>query len=166
MSEEAGPVFADFIAEELKAERERRTTLDQRGIVTVTSSGVLVALASGLTALAAGKPGDLRPNDLALAFVITSILGFALAGFLGILANRSLGYVVLSVESLSSLREQSTWSKSADDGRWLISGVKIKTIETLRKANERKSALVNYALTAQLAAIVSLIGAIIVTLMS
>jgi hypothetical protein len=91
-ADRGGPVFAEYIAGELKVERERRSTLDQRGISAVTSSGVVVALSSGLAALAALKPGDFKPSDIALALMAATLLGFACAAFLGILANRSLGH--------------------------------------------------------------------------
>ena len=45
---EAGEIFAAVIDYELEQERARRTSLEQRAMAVVTSSGVLVSLVFGM----------------------------------------------------------------------------------------------------------------------
>jgi hypothetical protein len=88
----AASVLMEFIAGELRFERERRATLDQRGIAVVTSSGTLVTLLSGLAAFVALRSGQPVPSIktfVALSLALTSLLA---AAFLGISTNRSRGY--------------------------------------------------------------------------
>ena len=46
-------IYADFIKEQLDAQEARKVSLEQRGLAVITTSGALVTLLFGLTALGA-----------------------------------------------------------------------------------------------------------------
>ena len=92
------PGFTEFLGGELKSERERRATLDQRGITVITSSSTLVTLLSGLAALSPLKR-ESKARGRHHRDIRTCALSFVLAGFFGVLANRSRSYAVASEQS-------------------------------------------------------------------
>ncbi|MEV6299100.1 hypothetical protein AB0M02_06820 [Actinoplanes sp. NPDC051861] len=160
-SAEAGLIFADFAAGELKLERERRVMLDQRGITVITSSSTLVTILSGLAALTLVRPTTYRPTAIAVASFALAILFLATASLYALLANRSRFYSVVDESSILSLREDDAWGLSAGDARWLIIGLNVKTLTTVRAGNITKSRHVNRALLAQLVAIMFLAIAVL-----
>ena len=47
-------IYSDYIKEQLDAQEARKISLEQRGLAVITTSGVLVTLLFGLTALRSG----------------------------------------------------------------------------------------------------------------
>ncbi|MGY1618120.1 hypothetical protein ACI797_15380 [Geodermatophilus sp. SYSU D00691] len=160
--EEAPSVLSEFVSAELKTERERRATLDQRGITIVASSSTLVTLLSGLAAFVALGDGDPKASIATFSTFCLTLAGFATAAFFGLWTNRSYGYQVLHEESLLRFRDEEMWGKSGDEARWLLYRVNVTTLETIRKGNERKSRLVNRGLLAQLIALLLLVATVLV----
>jgi hypothetical protein len=150
---EAGPIFAEFLANELKSERERRATLDQRGIAVVTSSSTLVTLLSGLVAFIGLRGGTPKPGIATLVALALSLLSFVIAAFYGLATNRSQTYTSLDERSLRLLREDDAWNLPPNRARWLIYGENVTMMQMLRSGNNQKSRLVNRALSAQLSAL-------------
>jgi hypothetical protein len=153
LAEGAGPVFTEFLAGELRNERDRRSALDQRGITIVTSSSTLVTLLSALAAFVALKEGNPTPGLGTVVAFSFALAAFVLAAYFGLLTNRSRRYDVIAGEGLTLLRESEYWDRSADDARWIMFGRNVDTLTTLRSANDEKSRLVNYGLLAQLIAL-------------
>jgi membrane protein implicated in regulation of membrane protease activity len=162
----AGPVFADFIEKELRAERERRVVLDARGVGVLTTSGTLVTIIFGLGALVTGLDA-FEPNALAVWLLGLALIAFVFAALLGLLANRLVVYQLVDPEQLRAWREHDKkWNDDADKARRVVAGANIITIETLRNGNGRKAKLLERALWAQLCAIGLLAAAIGVTLVN
>ena len=150
----AGAVYAQFLAAELLAERARRAALDQRGIAAVTSSGTLVALLAGLATLVALDKGRPAPGGVTLIAFSCAVLCFLVAAYFGLLTNRSREYDVLDEgEGLGRLQSEEVWNETEEVALLVVFRINRRVLATLRSGNDRKSRLVNRALTAQLTAL-------------
>lgn len=160
----AGPVFTEFIEKELAYERDRRKSLDARGISALTTSSTLVTLIVGLGAIVTSVDG-FEPGWPAIALLGFALLAFVLTALLGLLANRLVKYQVVDPAQLRTWRDHDKkWNDEADKAKRVIAEANITTIETLRKGNGRKAKLLEAALWSQLAAIVLLAAAVGVVL--
>ena len=84
MAEEiAGKAYEALIVEQLSEERDRKKTLEARGIGVITTSGTIVALLFALGALVSDQEG-FRLSDIGQSLLAAAVLAFAIACFLGI----------------------------------------------------------------------------------
>jgi hypothetical protein len=161
---DSGVNYAPFVEQELKAERERRTTLDARGQAVVTTAGVLVTILSTVSAIAINKKllavsGPVRYS------ILSALACFILAVILGILATINFKYDVANKSTLLQLpREHSTDSKELAERN--IVATNVTTILTLRRGNDRKATFLFAALFAQLAALLGLAVAVLLAVIA
>jgi hypothetical protein len=141
--------FADFIASELKAERDRKTALDTRGGNLVTSSGALFAVLAGLGALgrAAGGPSPTVVGPL----LVLALLGFFAAAMLGIAAQWNRSYEVVNVPGLRQMVDDN-WDENSGTSMRRVSANCLLTIETLRNGNSAKEIHLRWGYACQIAA--------------
>lgn len=156
----AGVVFADFVEKELKAERERRVSLEARGLGVLTTSGTLVTLIFALGALVTGV--DKFELDTASLWPLAgALLAFVVAAFLGLLANRLRRYEVTQPAQLHEWRDRDgAWNDTADKARRVVTRANILTLASLRQGNNAKADLVDAALWAQLTAVLLLAASV------
>jgi hypothetical protein len=159
---EQGKTFAAFVEAELKAERERRTALDARGVGLVTTSGSLTTLLAAVGAFVSGRTGFQLPSSAAPPLVIT-LLAFALASGLGLLASHNRKYAVADAATLAALTGP-RWATHEVDARSVVAQINARTVSTLRLGNDKKSFLLIAGLGCQLVGLVSLAVAVLVVL--
>lgn len=152
---EQGFVYAAFIEGELRAERERRSTLDSRGMGVVTSSGSLVALLVAVGVLVNDGKAPLVLPPAAKPMLGLALIAFSTAAALGILANRNRYYDVAVTQTLYDMIGDH-WIDDEVDARNNVAELNIRTIHTLREGNNRKASLLTAALSAQLVALIGL----------
>ncbi len=148
------PKYVSFFDQELNSERERRSTLDGRGQAVVTTSGALVALLSAVGAIVIHRSTFVFPGNARYPLVSALIL-FVVAAFLGILAAVNFKYDVVSRDSLSQML-RGHWTDSDDMAAKNIATANVITIKTMRRGNNTKAALLLIALFTQLGAFLSL----------
>jgi hypothetical protein len=147
-------VYAAFIEGELKAERERRTVLDGRGIAVVSTSGSLVTLLAAVGAFVSNRKDFQLPFTAVLPLLLT-LLGFTVAAALGLLVSKNRWYHVALTTTLYGMVTDH-WTDDPVDSRNNVAELNVRTIHTLRVGNDRKATLVGRALWAQLGAVLSL----------
>jgi hypothetical protein len=150
-----GEAFADFVVAELKAERERRSTLDARATGVVTTSGTLTALIFAFSAFASTRPGY-EASVPALVALMAALVSYVAAASFAVVGSRLLEYDVAEAEDLRQLTAWSSWKEAGDSSGWQITRANINTIETLRTGNNTKAWWVSRALACQVAAILLL----------
>lgn len=161
---DSGVNYAPFVEQELRSERERRTTLDARGQAVVTTSGVLVTILSTVTAIAINRKVLIVPGPVRYS-ILSTLACFIIAVILGILATINFKYDVASKSTLMQLsREHSADSREIAERN--IVATNVATILTLRKGNDRKATFLFTALFAQLAALLSLAIAVLLAVIA
>ena len=155
----AQTTWAPFIEAELKAERDRRATLDTRAIAVVTTSGTLVTLVFAIGGLVLGsrnipvEGGGLSGWSVWPA--VAALAMFATAAALALYGGRNVPY---EVADASALKRMTTthWAMDEDDARQVVLDYNVGTIDTLRQGNNHKARMLILALLAQLAAIAAI----------
>jgi hypothetical protein len=131
---DSGVNYAPFVEQELKSERERRSTLDTRGQTVVTTSGVLITILSAVTAIAVNRKVLVAPGAVRYS-ILSALACFIIAVFFGILATINFKYHVASKSTLLRLpREHSADSREVAERN--IVATNVTTILTLRKGND------------------------------
>ena len=154
---EQGETYAKFVEAELKAEMERRASLDARGLAIVTSSSALITLMFSLSVLLTGKDHEVLGDGK--GWVVASLICFIVAGLLGILANRAREYEVTHESTLYEMLG-AHWTDDEVDARNVCATRHVATIESLRRGNESKAEQITLALVFQVAAIALLVVAL------
>lgn len=157
-AEDQGKTFAEFVRRELEAERERRKTLDGRGVTIITTSGTLAALIAAVGAFATGRPGFRLPDAAAGPLKLTLVM-FAAAGVFGIISTRLTLYAVTPPHVLREMLGD-RWNTDEVDARNFVSEQDVKTIESLRSGNNEKAGWLIAALVTQVVGLVALTYAV------
>jgi hypothetical protein len=154
-----GKTYAAFVEGEVKAERERRATLDARGQALVTTSGALVTLLGGLAALV--KPGTVaRFGPAVLLTVCLALVLLAAAAACGILAGWNRAYAVATTKTLVEMT-RGHWRDDEVDARNNVATVNLRTVGSLREANAFKARWISIGLIVQVSALLVLSAGIV-----
>ncbi|MDQ1684394.1 MAG: hypothetical protein QOC82_1131 [Frankiaceae bacterium] len=149
MSSDQGTQYHAFVAEQMKAEYERRTTLEARGLAVVTGSGTLVTLVFGIGAFVLGK--DYKPSATAVWALGVSLVLFIVAAFFGLLANFLRKYEVASPTTVN-LMLTTHWTDTEVAARNVCAVADAETLKSLRAGSNDKAQQVTVALICQLLA--------------
>ena len=158
MSSDQGTQYHAFVAEQLKAEYDRRTTLEARGLAVVTSSGTLVTLVFAVGAFALGK--DFHPSRVGVVALGISLLLFIGAAVFGLLANFLRKYKIASAGTLSVMLT-THWIDSEVTARNVCAVLNSETLNSLRAGSNDKAQQVTCALVCQLFAVAGLAFAVV-----
>lgn len=159
---DGGAKLAAFVEQELKAERDRRVSIDARGQSVVTTSGSLVTLLAALGAFVTSQDKYQLPRAALLPLVVTLTL-FAVAAFLGILATYNFAYRVADGSTLSAIPQHMKDSEEVANRN--ITNTNVLTVLTMRAGNNRKALLLLIAMFVQLGALVALATTLYVVLL-
>jgi hypothetical protein len=154
MSSDQGTQYHAFVTEQLKAEYDRRTALEARGLSVVTSSGALVTLVFAVAAFTLGK--DYKPSAVAKIGLGVSLVLFVVAAGFGLLANFLRKYKIVSAATLD-LMLTSHWTDSETAARNICAVVDSSTLISLREGSNDKARQVTWALSCQLLALGALV---------
>lgn len=160
--EDQGLVYATFIESELKAEKERRASVEARGVSVITTSSGLVTLIAAVGAFVIRGDKFVLPGGGKVALLV-AVTAFAAAAGCGIVTNWSYKYAVASIADLEAMRT-SQWVDDAVDSRSTTTLINVATIKSLRDSNERKVEWLRAGQIAQLFALVALSVAVICAL--
>lgn len=151
---EQGETYAKFIEAELKAEYDRRASVDARALAIVTSSSGFLTLVFAITVLVTGK--DYTFSAAGARGLVGSLAAFSVAAFVGLGANASLKYKVPEAATLLRMTSDH-WTDSETAARNISAGLNVTTLATLRTGNNRKALAVLVAFGFQMAAILGLL---------
>jgi sirohydrochlorin ferrochelatase len=159
---EQGKTYATFIENELKVERDRRTTLDARGLSIVSVSGSLTTILVAVGAFASGRK-DFKLPHVAIVPLFITLGAFVVAAIVGIIASAGRRYQVTTPPALAAMLTNH-WQDEEVDARNFVSIQHVKTITSLRSGNRRKELLVITGTLFQIGGIIALSVAVFLIL--
>lgn len=150
-------IYADYIKEQLEAQEARKVSLEQRGLAVITTSGVLVTLLFGLTALTVRRESTFAIPDPAAALLIAALVFFVLAALCAIITNLPRPYEGVTVAALrQAVRER--WADSEALASEMVALTRLKMLASAKKNNDVKGRALAFAMGCEILA-VALVGA-------
>jgi hypothetical protein len=155
----AGKAYGALIADQLAEERNRKASLEARGVTIITTSGTLVtalfALTEGLSAAAELK----LPGHAKLALIL-ALGAFVLAAIAGLATNFPLRYKEPTPNGLAKLVDTDYWTAAAEIGQIRVAAAEITILAVSRSANSLKAALLLVGISFELLAVIFLSWAV------
>ncbi len=138
----AGGLYLELINDQLQRERDRKTSLEQKGLALVTAAGTLVTLVFGFTTFVRGADA-VALSAFSEALFVAALFCFVVAAMTGILSNLPFQSKVVKESALSRLASEPFWSGTnrVMAGRH-VAVVTIKILTGARKANDLKAVFV------------------------
>jgi hypothetical protein len=148
--------YWDLVREQLTEERARKTSLEQRGVAVITSSGTLVTLLFGLTALATKAQNYTLPAQAGL-FLSAAAALFVAAAVAGIATNWAFYYIEVEPDGLRGLQDEN-WAGDEGEAAKVVANAWTDIIEDARINNATKGRLLR---TAMILEVIGLVGVMI-----
>ena len=150
-------IYADYIKEQLEAQDARKLSLEQRGLAVITTSGVLVTLLFGLTALSVRRESTFDIPDTAAALLIVALVFFVLAALCAIVTNLPRSHEAVTVDALrGAVKER--WADSEAVASEMVALTRLKMLASAKKNNDAKGIALVIAMSLEILA-VALVGA-------
>lgn len=163
MSGERGSsVYADYIKEQLADQDSRKSSIEQRGVAVITTSGTLVSLLFGLVAVLTGIEGYELP-DGAKSWLNGAMVAFVVAAIGGIATNLPLFYIGVRADQLDGAVKR-RWNDSLEDAEQRVAATRVKVIARATRLNTIKGFILMGAISAEVIAVIFLTLAIRVVL--
>ena len=129
--------YATYIKEQLDAQEERKTSLEQRGLAVITTSGALVTLLFGLTALSTKGAATFDIPDTASTFLTIALVFFVLAAVSAIFTNLPRSYQGVTVDALRGA-VKNRWDDTDAEAARMVALTQLKTLAAAKRVNEQK----------------------------
>jgi hypothetical protein len=108
LSEVAGSVYAGIVKDQLSEERLRKTSLEQRALSVVATSGALATLLFGLAAFAV-QSAKVSLNPCQRYSIVAAVAGFLVAAVLALLVQIPLPYHEAGLDALNDWTKRAPW---------------------------------------------------------
>jgi hypothetical protein len=154
---EGSEVYADFIKSMLDAEDSRKSSLEQRGIGIITTSGTLVTLLFGLTTAITGAKTFTFPAA-ARDWLTPAAILFVAAAAAGIVVNVPLFYGKIEVGRADL---EPVWHDDAPDARAAVAAMRLERVNAAQGVNNAKAWVLVIGAVLELAAVAMLTAGII-----
>lgn len=162
-SDSEGPgygVYADFIEKVLAGQEARTTSIQQRGIAVVTTSGTLVTLLFAFIGLATRQgatytlPGDTRP------WLVAAVTFFVLAAGCGLMCNIPKRFSNARAQDLRIAVDR-FWNESAWAASGRVARTRLDMIERAAEINGQQAWVLFAAVIFEVGALVPLAVAVV-----
>jgi hypothetical protein len=147
------------MADLLKEQDERKSSIESRSMSVITSAGALVGLMFALVAVITGADTFSLPSDakLPLAVAIILLLG---CGSLAVAAMAPRSYKNATTEGLAELKQH--WSDSELDARRRVFATKLNVFSRAQAANECKAKVLQAAIVVEVLGVAAVGVAVLV----
>lgn len=149
-----GGIYGAFVSVQLNDQRVLKESLERRASALITTSGVLVTLLFGLSALTTRREGYRLPTSAHLPLLI-ALSAFVVAVALAVVVGIPAPYRAPKPNELEIIRLEK-WRDREWVARRRVAGTEIVQLESYRRANGRKALLLLGAGIAQLVALAAL----------
>jgi hypothetical protein len=160
-SEDPGySVYADFIEKVLAGQEARTTSIQQRGIAVITTSGTLVTLLFAFIGLATRQgstytlPGDTRP------WLVAAVTLFVLAAGCGLICNIPKRFTNARAQDLRVGVDQ-FWNESAWAASGRVARTRLDMIERAAEVNGQQAWVLFAAVILEVGALLPLAVAVV-----
>jgi hypothetical protein len=150
-------IYAAYIKEQVEGEEGRKSSLEQRGLAVVTTSGVLVTLLFGLTSLNVRRATTYDLPDSAARLLVIALVCFVVAALLALITNLPLRYQGATVDGLRA-GVNDRWDDSERLASARVAKTRLNVLEAARRNNGLKSRALLSAIGFEILA-VALVGA-------
>jgi hypothetical protein len=158
----AGDVYGPLFVTMLTEQSARKSSIEQRALAVITTSGGLVSLLIALSALLLGKNATLRLNAGSRAIIIAAVVAFVAAAILALIANTPRGYGDFSDEDVDRMMHE--FDRSEEDARWLVAQRRAEMLKLAMKLNDGKAHLLQVAVTTEVAGVALVALGVVLTL--
>lgn len=145
-----GSEYGEFFKELVAGQEARKTSVEQRGITVITTSGALVTLLFGLVAVITKAEGFTLPKASHGPLGIGLML-FVVAAVLGLLTNVPLPYTNVTPESVETALDR--WNEPPEKAQVRVAATRLKVFKRAQKVNEWKARVLIAAMLAEVAAV-------------
>jgi hypothetical protein len=142
-----GAVYTQFMQDQLTAEETRKSSLEQRGLAVITSSGVLAAF--GFGALALVRQRDAIPLPVPAVYLLIGAAAALLVGaIMGLAANSPMRHQAINLPAMvETMREH--WTDDDAAARARVTSTRARLLESLRDTNDRRAWVLLGAMAAE-----------------
>jgi hypothetical protein len=138
MSSETGrTLYAAYIKDQLDVQEARKSSLEQRGLAVITTSGALVTLLFGLTALTTKRAATFNIPGLAATFLTVAIGFFVLAALSALLTNLPRSYQGVTVDALREA-VKNRWDDTEAVASKMVALTQLKVLASAKDVNTQK----------------------------
>jgi hypothetical protein len=156
--ERGSSVYAAYIKDQLADQDARKSSIEQRGITVITTSGTLVSLLFGLAAILTGVQ-DYDLPDGARCWLYAAMVAFVIASLEGIATNLPLFYIGVSARALrQGIRHK--WDDEPAEAERQVAFTQVNVLERAQQLNTYKGFILLGAIVAEVIAVVFLALAI------
>jgi hypothetical protein len=160
LEEPAGQVvYAPLLEKQLAEESAIQSSFEQRGVTVITTSGVLVSLLFGLSAVVTDDNGFALPHASRVLLIVALVL-FVLAAVSAIITNWPLNYFAVETEDLQRLINKGNWNGPPRIAAWRIAEAQVTILARARELNELKGRVLLVAMITQVLAVIALAAAV------
>lgn len=157
---QAGPVIADLIAKELDSEQSATASLQARGLAVISSSGTLVTLLFGLSAVATTAQHFRLPAAAKPPLYVAAALLVA-AAVAGIATNAPRGSKLTALQRLRPLLDSPYWEYPAGPARREVARTQLAAAEAARAGNKGRARFLLTGIILEIAGVASTMVAVI-----
>jgi uncharacterized membrane protein YcjF (UPF0283 family) len=150
--------YAAYVAAQVAAQEERKSSFEQRGLAVITTSGVLVSLLFGLTAVLTGAAGYQLPEVSRIA-ILAALVFFVVAAMGGIVTNLPRSYRGVTAEALKKQIDE-RWDDSAAVAQREVALTELKVFGRAKEQNSWKGRSLIIAIVAEILAVLCLAVAV------
>jgi hypothetical protein len=159
----AGSAYSRLIADQLAEERNRKVSLEARGLTVITASGTLATLLFALVASLTAVPKFGLPEPARLPLLL-ALVAFLIAALFGLATNIPLRYREPTSQGLAKLVDSRYWDGPRETGELRVAEAQVTVIAAARSANNIRVILLLAAIFAEILAVIFLSWAIAVIL--
>jgi hypothetical protein len=145
-------LVAKLIESELDAEEARKTSVESRGNLVITTSGGLVTLLFALAALVSGQDKYVPPA-LAVVFILAALVFFVAAAVLGLLTGAVRDYARVKISDVRETVQTEFDTITIADAQRRIAENNLAVLEEARRQTTGKAGLLQLAVIAEVAAV-------------
>jgi hypothetical protein len=131
-------VYAAYIKDQVDAQEARKSSLEQRGLAVITTSGALVTLLFGLTTLSTKRAAMFEIPGAAAAFLTLALVFFVLAALSAIITNLPRSYQGVTVEGLRGAVKD-RWDDDEAEASRMVALTQLKELASAKEVNTQKS---------------------------
>jgi hypothetical protein len=137
----AGEIYSKYILQQIIDEDSRRSSIEQRGLAVVTTTGVLTTALLGVSALV--KPSSNHGIPAAAhGYLATAIISLMVAAVVALLTNVPLSYHKVTTDELVSIAKNRDFFREPSlDAMQRIAVTQVKELTVARDKNTTKAAL-------------------------
>ena len=132
-------LYAAYIKDQLDIQDARKTSIEQRGLAVITTSGALVTLLFGLTTLTTKRGPTYDIPNWAASCLIVALGLFILAAVSAIVTNVPRSYQGVTVDALRAAVKGRRWEEDTEaEASKMVALTQLTVLEAAKKVNTQK----------------------------